>query len=200
MRFLGLFIIACSIFAYLRKKQTRHQNNAEDSFLEKEQKANLTRRKDISGLPYITIPLDKFPIGICENDSIRECENTLQTLSDKKILNLGAKTNTELKLEYGLANLNILTEYEQNFNTLCQTLLSYATALMQAEQDAAAQTVLEYGIEIGSDMSQNFLLLADLYRTNGTPERISELIEKAEQLDSLMKNSILDKLNQILSE
>lgn len=200
MRFLGLFIIACSIFAYLRKKQTRHQNNAEDSFLEKEQKANLTRRKDISGLPYITIPLDKFPIGIYENDSIRECESTLQTLSDKKILNLGAKTNTELKLEYGLANLNILTEYEQNFNTLCQTLLSYATALMQAEQNAAAQTVLEYGIEIGSDMSQNFLLLADLYRTNGTPERISELIEKAEQLDSLMKNSILDKLNQILSE
>lgn len=198
MRFLGLFIIACSIFAYLRKKQTRHQNNAEDSFLEKEQKANLTRRKDISGLPYITIPLDKFPIGICENDSIRECEITLQTLSDKKILNLGAKTNTELKLEYGLANLNILTEYEQNFNTLCQTLLSYATALMQAEQNAAAQTVLEYGIEIGSDMSQNFLLLADLYRTNGTPERISELIEKAEQLDSLMKNSILDKLNQKL--
>ena len=103
-----------------------------------------------------------------------------------------------MKLEYGLANLNILTEYEQNFNTLCQTLLSYATALMQAEQNAAAQTVLEYGIEIGSDMSQNFLLLADLYRTNGTPERISELIEKAEQLDSLMKNSILDKLNQKL--
>ena len=116
----------------------------------------------------------------------------------QKILNLGAKTNTELKLEYGLANLNILTAYEQNFNTLCQTLLSYATALMQAEQNAAAQTVLEYGIEIGSDMSQNFLLLADLYRTNGTPERISELIEKAEQLDSLMKNSILDKLNQKL--
>ena len=198
MKFLGLFIIACSIFAYLRKKQTRHQNNAEDSFLEKEQKANLTRRKDISGLPYITIPLDKFPIGICENDSIQEYESTLQTLSDKKILNLGAKTNTELKLEYGLANLNILTEYEQNFNTLCQTLLSYAAALMQEEQNAAAQTVLEYGIEIGSDMSQNFLLLADLYRTNGTPERIRELIEKADQLDSLMKNSILDKLNQKL--
>lgn len=198
MKFLGLFIIACSIFAYLRKKQTRHQNNAEDSFLEKEQKANLTRRKDISGLPYITIPLDKFPIGICENDSIQEYESTLQTLSDKKILNLGVKTNTELKLEYGLANLNILTEYEQNFNTLCQTLLSYAAALIQEEQNAAAQTVLEYGIEIGSDMSQNFLLLADLYRTNGTPERIRELIEKADQLDSLMKNSILDKLNQKL--
>lgn len=200
MRFLGLFIILCSVFAYLRKRQTRQQNNIEDSFWEKEQKANLTRRKDISGLPYITIPLDKFPIGICENDSVRECENTLKTLSDKKILNLGAKTNTELKLEYGLANLNALTEYEQNFNTLCQTLLSYATALMQAEQNAAAQTVLEYGIEIGSDMSQNFLLLADLYHTNGTPERITELIEKAEQLDSLMKNSILEKLNQKLSE
>lgn len=200
MRFLGLFIIICSILSLLRKKHTKRQNNISDKFWEKERKANQTRRQDISDLPYITIPLEKFPIGILENDTIKECENILSELSEKRILNLGTQTNTDLKLAYGSANLNSLTEYEQNFTTLCQTLVTYASALLSEEQPSSAQTVLEYGISIGSDVSQNFLLLADIYKSQGAVGKIEELIVTAEQLDSLMKHSILEKLNQKLEE
>lgn len=200
MRFLGLFIIICSILSLLRKKHTKRQNNISDKFWEKERKANQTRRQDISDLPYITIPLEKFPIGILENDTIKECENTLSELSEKRILNLGTQTNTDLKLAYGSANLSSLTEYEQNFTTLCQTLVTYASALLSEEQPSSAQTVLEYGISIGSDVSQNFLLLADIYKSQGAVGKIEELIATAEQLDSLMKHSILEKLNQKLEE
>ena len=200
MRFLGLFIIICSILSLLRKKHTKRQNNISDKFWEKERIANQTRRQDISDLPYITIPLEKFPIGILENDTIKECENTLSELSEKRILNLGTQTNTDLKLAYGSANLSSLTEYEQNFTTLCQTLVTYASALLSEEQPSSAQTVLEYGISIGSDVSQNFLLLADIYKSQGAVGKIEELIATAEQLDSLMKHSILEKLNQKLEE
>lgn len=200
MRFLGLFIIICSILSLLRKKHTKRQNNISDKFWEKERIANQTRRQDISDLPYITIPLEKFPIGILENDTIKECENILSELSEKRILNLGTQTNTDLKLAYGSANLSSLTEYEQNFTTLCQTLVTYASALLSEEQPSSAQTVLEYGISIGSDVSQNFLLLADIYKSQGAVEKIEELIVTAEQLDSLMKHSILEKLNQKLEE
>lgn len=200
MRFLGLFIIICSILSLLRKKHTKRQNNISDKFWEKERIANQTRRQDISDLPYITIPLEKFPIGILENDTIKECENILSELSEKRILNLGTQTNTDLKLAYGSANLSSLTEYEQNFTTLCQTLVTYASALLSEEQPSSAQTVLEYGISIGSDVSQNFLLLADIYKSQGAVGKIEELIVTAEQLDSLMKHSILEKLNQKLEE
>ena len=200
MRFLGLFIIICSILSLLRKKHTKRQNNISDKFWEKERIANQTRRQDISDLPYITIPLEKFPIGILENDTIKECENILSELSEKRILNLGTQTNTDLKLAYGSANLSSLTEYEQNFTTLCQTLVTYASALLSEEQPSSAQTVLEYGISIGSDVSQNFLLLADIYKSQGAVGKIEELIATAEQLDSLMKHSILEKLNQKLEE
>lgn len=200
MKYLGLFIILCSILTFLRKRHTKRQNDITDKFWEKERKANQTRRQDISDLPYITIPFEKFPIGILENDTIKECENTLKTLSEKRILNLGTQTNTDLKLAYGSANLNTLTEYEQNFTTLCQTLVTYASALISEEQTVCAQTVLEYGISIGSDVSQNFLLLADIYKSQGAVGKIEELIATAEQLDSLMKHSILEKLNQKLKE
>ena len=200
MKYLGLFIILCSILTFLRKRHTKRQNDITDKFWEKERKANQTRRQDISDLPYITIPLEKFPIGILENDTIKECENILSELSEKRILNLGTQTNTDLKLAYGSANLNTLTEYEQNFTTLCQTLVTYASALISEEQTVCAQTVLEYGISIGSDVSQNFLLLADIYKSQGAVGKIEELIATAEQLDSLMKHSILEKLNQKLEE
>lgn len=198
MKFLGIFIIICSILSYLRKKHTKRQEQVSDTFWEKEQQANLTKRQDISGLPYITIPLEKFPIGSFENDAIKECESTLSELSDKKILNLGMQTNTDLKLAYGAANLTALIDCEQNFDTLCKTLVSYASALLALDQTGAAQEILEYGIEIGSDSSQNFLMLADIYSGGGNPSKIEELISVAEGLDSLMKQSILEKLHQKL--
>lgn len=196
MKFLGLFVIICSILSYLRKKHTKLQKEVNDGFWEKEQKANLTRRQDISGLPYITIPLEKFPIGRFENDAIKECDAALTELSDKKILNLGTQTNTDLKLAYGATNLTALIESEQNFTTLCQTIVSYASALISLEQADTAQEILEYGISIGSDSSQNFLMLADIYKCKGDTEKINELISVAEGLDSLMKQSILEKLHQ----
>lgn len=196
MKYLGLFIIICSVLSYLRKRHTKLQKEAADTFWEKEQEANLTRRQDISGLPYITIPFEKFPIGRYENDTIKECDAALTALSDKKILNLGTQTNTDLKLAYGATNLNTLIECEQNFNTLCKTIVSYASALLALEQTDTAQEILEYGIGIGSDTSQNFLMLADIYRQQGNNGKIGELISVAEGLDSLMKHSILEKLHQ----
>ncbi len=198
MRFLGLFIIICSVLSFFRKRHTKIQKDTTDSFWETERRANQTRRRDISGLSYITIPLDKFPIGIHENDTIKECEALLAELSQKKILNLGAQTNTELKLSYGIANLNALTEYEQNFDTLCKTLITYASALMEIGEKKDAENVLEYGIRIGSDSSRNFLLLADIYQDGHRREDMERLIAAAEKLDSLMKPSILEKLHQKL--
>ena len=67
MIFLGLFIFFVCMFAYLRHKSTAAEEAAAESFWNRENEANHTRRKDISGLPYITIPLADFPMGIYDN-------------------------------------------------------------------------------------------------------------------------------------
>lgn len=194
MIFLGLFIFFIFLIAYFRKKSTRAQKEIEEAFWNRENEANHTRRQDISGLPYINIPLEKFPIDICDNENLKECERALTVLSGQKILNLNNQTNTDLKLKYGPANLEELSEYDQNFSTLCRTLVSYATALLELGYEQEAQKVLEFGISCGSDHSLNYLLLADLYLKQKDAAAFRSLTEQAEALDSPMKASILRRL------
>ena len=52
----------------------------------------------------------------------------------------------------------------------------------------------------GSDLSQNYLFLAKIYQSSGETGRIRELLASAEQLDSLMKRSIVEKLTAMLPE
>ncbi len=200
MPILGLFIMFLAVLAILRKRSTQSQTDIEERFWEKERAANHTRLKDLSRLPYITIPLDKFPIGKHENNELKIYEETINFLAGQKIVNLGSKSNTELKLTYGTASLEHLTQYEHNFTVLCQTLVGYAEKLIHLGFRKDAQTVLEYGISIGSDLSKNYLLLAKLYRKNGEPQRINELIDSAQKLDSLLKPSIIKKLSDMLSD
>lgn len=196
MVYLGIFIFVVCLIAFFRKKDTKAREDAQDAFWERETRANHIRRQDISGLPYLTIPLDRLPIGTFDHPDLIACEDTLKALSSEKILNLSNQTNTDLKLAYGLANLEALSGYDQNFATLCRTLVSYAECLLKLEHPAEAQTVLEYGISCGSDHSQNYRLLADLYRSQNASDRLSELRKHAEDLDSPMKNTILKYIGE----
>ena len=96
--FLGLFIIFLSVAAYYRKRATAQQKKVTEDFWSREDQANQIRRKDISNLPYITIPLEKFPIGISDDEELTDYENDLKTLASRKILNLSHQSNTDLKL------------------------------------------------------------------------------------------------------
>ena len=96
--FLGLFIIFLSVAAYYRKRATAQQKKVTEDFWSREDQANQIRRKDISNLPYITIPLEKFPIGISDDEELTDYENDLKTLASRKILNLSHQSNTDLNL------------------------------------------------------------------------------------------------------
>ena len=199
MIFLGLFIFFIFMLAYFRKKGIRKQEAVEQAFWDRENEANHVRRQDISGLPYITIPLENFSMDICDNQLLKEYEQTLTDLSSKKILNLNGETNTDLKLKYGPANLETLIECDQNFATLCRTLADYAKCLLDLDHTAEAKTVLEFGVSCGSDHSQNYRLLAELYAAEGDKDQISHLLTLAQELNSPMKQSIITHLEEQLS-
>lgn len=194
MKFLGLFIFFTALISFYRKKQASAQDEIEERFWSRENEANHIRRQDISGLPYITIPLEIFSMDICDNSGLKEYKQTLTQLSEQKILNLSGQTNTDLKLKYGPANLAALIEYDQNYVTLCRTLLSYAECLLKLGYPKEAQKILEFGISCGSDLSQNYLLLANLYLTAGDTASFENLKSQAASLNSLMKTPILERL------
>lgn len=200
----GPIIVLCTIIIgfvifYERKKSDRNQSEVSRKFWEREEQSNFTRKKDISYLNYISIPLDKLPMAPNNDDEITEYQQSIAHLSQCKILNLTGCSNTDLKLEYGVANLTVLTEYDNNYSTLVNTLARWGHRLFQLNMESEAVAVLEYGISIGTDVSRNFYMLADYYRQKGNSAEIDRLIAQADKITSIMKPSILKKLNEIRS-
>ena len=97
---------------------------------------------------------------------------------DRKVLNLSSMSNTDLKKEYGPANLTILSEYDENFSELIRCLHNYALRPHELDYTADAKTVLEYAVSIGSDMGSSYRLLADLYKMTTSPKNFSHSSNK----------------------
>lgn len=195
---LTLIMIFILFLTYKIKSSDRQIREASAMFWENESKANATRKQSLDSIALITIPLDQLPIMEHANDEILACQNEIQRLAGTKIAHLSDKSNTELKLAYGAANLEILTEYDQNYTELLRALYNWGYQLCEAGFNTEAISVLEFGISCGTDISKHYTLLAEIYKQENTPHKIEDLIPLAEQLDSLMKPAILRSLHHII--
>ena len=196
--FLASFLVFSALLTYELRKSRRNEEKSMKNFLEKENAANSVRKKDLGGLPYISIPLENFPMDVLsDREDIIEIHEQLKTLSTKKIVNLTGISNTDLKLTYGTANITVLTEYDQNYTILARTIYKWGKLLYEANFISQAKQVLEFGIETGTDVSGNYKRLATIYKKEWNDEKIQELLDKASNLNSLMKNSIISSLKDI---
>ncbi len=201
---LPVFLIVSMILVFLinivSKRNQRDAEAEERAFIEKEQKANTTRRKDISNLDFITIPpCLSSPSGLL-SEEIAETEKQIAALQDKKIVNFTGITNTDLKLTYGAANIDALSEYDNNYLKLVRLIVKYAKQLIDAGLTEKAKEILEFGMSVKTDVSANYTLLAKLYKDEGNTEKIKEIRLIAEQLNSLTKAKLLRDLDDILLE
>lgn len=144
--FLAIFVIFCLTLTFYIRKNDTAQQKVQDEFWEKERASNAVRKKDISKLDYITIPLDKIPVKL-ETST----EKAIFELAKKPMLNFVGISNTDLKLKYGTANLEILTEYENNFLDFVSLLPDYTTELIEAGEKDAARMLLEFAVNVNAD-------------------------------------------------
>ncbi len=142
---------------------------------------------------YVRAPEHTAPLA----EELATVESELCKLTGSRILNLTGVSNTELRLTYGTANLELLTSYDQNFTVLIRTLQKWGTLLASAGRPEDAVTVLSYAVSVGSDIAGTYALLARLYKERGELSKIEELKVSAESLTTLMKPSILRDLEQI---
>lgn len=131
-----------------------------------------------------------------EDAEVSELFETLRYLSNQKIVNLTGYTNTDLKLEYGTANITCLSEYDQNYTLLARTLQRLAEILYKSGRIKKARTVLEFAVSTDTDVSHSYYLLADIYDAEGEYDKKAALIEKAGSLRSTMKNVIVRTLQE----
>ncbi|MCI9612340.1 MAG: hypothetical protein HFH33_10015 [Eubacterium sp.] len=191
---LPFILILLSLFSLFRNRSQRSIKESQDAFWEKEQRANRTRKQDISGLDYIQIPLNSFPLGNYSDEKLEALEQTLISLSSRKILNLSGISNTDLKLKYGAANLNILADCDASFTKLARTLADYGEQLNTLGHWQEAISVLEFGVLCKSDVSKNYTLLGSLYKEHGEADKLQKLVETVAATDMLLKDSILRQI------
>ena len=155
--FLAIFIVFCLVLAFYIRRNDTSQQKVLDDFWEKERQSNAVRKKDISKLDYITIPLDKIPVKLCTST-----EEAFFALAEKPMLNLVGISNTDLKLQYGTANLEILSEYDNNFIDFVALLPDYATELIEAGEKETARMLLEFAVSVNADSRKIDRLLESL--------------------------------------
>lgn len=192
------FIIFTSILSMTIRRHNRTEKKQQEQFWERERRANQVRRKPLDDLDYVTVPLDTLPTAVMAQDVIvQDCLDTLASLSREKIVNLAGYTNTDLKLAYGTANLTALSQYDQNFTLLAQTLQKWAETLHGAGYMAEARQVLECAVlSIHSDAGTSYRLLASLYDQDGEQEKVAALYDAALALTSPSGKTIARTLRE----
>ena len=198
---LPYFIILLAIFQFFLKKNTKKHEELNKEFWKRERESNTVRKKDISALNYIIIP-DTLPVPVdysgSEGNNLKTALNNFYTFKDKKMLNLTGKSNTDLKAAYGAANLDALSEYDENCTQMLKSIIPRATELNKSGLTDEAAAYLEFGISCHTDITQNYIMLGEYYASKGNIDKIQHLVNVAESLDSLTKKNIISRLDSIL--
>ena len=197
---LPFFLLFLIWLTFRIKSLDAKQQKREDEFWAKEKAANVTPAKDISNLRYITIPIEKFPLNFSNDEKVIEIEKELEELSTHKLLNLSGVSNTDLKLTYGVPNFETMSQIGEDFDRVCVLLNAYAKALLEAGRDDDVVNVLEFAVGAGTDISESYIMLADQYKKRSQTEKLSFLRERISNSTLLLKNSILNNINDSAEE
>lgn len=194
---LASLIVFSFILSFAIKLSNSRMQKKNAEFWAREFKSNSIRKKPTDNLKFLTIPLESFPTNLLnDNQSVLECIDILENLTTEKIVNLTGFTNTDLKLEYGTANLTALSAYDHNYTVMIRTIQKWADILLDENYKKEAVILMEYALSTGTDISATYYKLAEYYSENRDYSSVDKLIAHAECLKSSNKKVILRHLKE----
>lgn len=201
---LASVLVFCAWLAYEIRKHNKKIKKNTDSFWQKEALADSTRKQSLEDLNYIVLPPEILHIFGDKIDQIpnqmQESAKFLAYTTEMKILNLSYITNTDLKLRYGAANLETLTEYDTNFTNLLRHLNHIAEYFVSEGDLTRASRVLEYAVSIQSDLMSTYRMLANIYADADNRTGLDYLVNTASLLPGLTRGPILKMLDELRPE
>lgn len=184
---------------YEIRKTSKNSSKESERFWDKENKSNQIRRKDISNLNYLIINIEHLPMEDKDDETINSYRDTILTLSDKKMLNLSGYTNTDLKNMYGAANINLLSEYDNNYTLFVSMLYKWAERLYTENYKDDAVSVLEFAVSCKTDVIRTYKLLAQIYKELNTTNKINELILTVQSRTIQEKDKLIHSLQEVIN-
>lgn len=200
---LPIFLICFIVFAiWLRVKMKRGNSGKEelDAFLERENQANFARKQDISHLDYLSVNPDDLPFVDSDDPKEISLQNEVKKSGERKMIDLSAYTNTDLKEKYGPANLEELSDCDQSYLLFTRNLSLWGTYVYEKEDYTRAKVIMEYAKSIGSDISSVYTTLGNIYAREGDFHKVDALIAEVENSDFALKTSILKTLKLLKLE
>ena len=198
--FFTVFFVFVVILAILRSRSTHQEAEKKEAFLERESKANGTRKVNLDTLTYLVISPEDYPLSVVSGPKAEEFKARFDALRQKRMLNLNGLSNTELKLYYGPANLEALTAYGDSFSQFTQWIVDYATFLEEQGFLTEAISVLEKGISLRSDLSENYIRLANLYQKTSRTDSLRALCGMTDACNTYTKPTVDAHLASLLSK
>lgn len=186
------------IWLRVKTKQGEKVSTWNEGYWQKEYQSNFARKKDLDDLNYITVDLDRVPMDADCPEEERDLYEQLQKILEQPVINLSTMSNADLKLAYGIANFEKLSIYDQNYTRLIRTLNRLGNYCFDNGSMNRAKQILEYAIELGSDISSTYTTLANIYLQEDSIEKIQVLIDQIDQTDTFMKESIKTKLTEMI--
>lgn len=182
-----------------KPNEDKSQNN--NDFYSREREAMFARNKDISNLEMFIPDIKALPFHDTTNDSdLRSIEDKVKESAAEPMIDFHEYTNTDLKIMYGKGNFPTISKYDQNFMYFTRDLFVWGKYLYENNYTDDACIILEYLISVASDNSSAFTILAKIYCSRNTPEKITELINIVEQAeDSLSKRTTINSLRNIIN-
>lgn len=194
------FVIFCGWLFYEQRKASRKEKKKSDDFWAREAKANSTRKKDISHLPLLAVREDELPIGDSEDESVLYYIDHLRAQIKMPMMDLSAYSNTDLKLAYGVGNFQILSEYDENYNTFLLTLSNLGRAYARAGDFSYAKDTYLLALRYGSMKVSDYTDLAHVYLQLQEPQSITSLMQSVEVSKHPRKKSIIENLRRIQNQ
>ncbi len=190
------FLIFIVWMHYEKRKATKEAERKSKEFWDREDKANHTRNKDISDLPFFEPEHHRIPFIKTDDENILYYQQRVRTCVEAPMMNLSEYTNTDLKLAYGVGNFKTLSDYDENYNAFLMNLSNLGKAYHTAGLLEEAEKTYLLCLDSGSDKSSDHLALANIYEKMNAPDRLSALISRVKESDLPRKDSLLSQLQQ----
>ncbi|MCR5735264.1 MAG: hypothetical protein K6G22_11730 [Lachnospiraceae bacterium] len=188
-------LIVFGLFSIYMKSSYKNIRNQGEDIWKRELEANKVRRQPLDDVKVFKPDLSKLPIDEdTDDEDIKDYQNRLSAMKDRTMSNLSAYSNTDLKMKYGPANLELLTEYDQNFLELVRLLYQWAHYMHDKGETEKCIQILEYGVMIHTDVKAHYKLLADIYAADFNFEAIKRITEEAKKIESPTRDSIVEML------
>ena len=189
-----------------RKRMDKVRQNTQD-MIDADDAANSARHRDIGEEFFYTASLSTLPVAQYSDEDMKKPVATYMwqmkvvKAAEKQMLHFDKQySNVELKQMFGTSNLDNVAKYEENFSNFIHAMRYWAEALIAADKHKEAQKVLEESVKAGSELSQSYTLLADIYHRSNNLHALKQLLSTAQASAMPGKNIAIKHIEALLGE